>query len=121
MKTPFVSFIGVTAIVIALYLLGVRYGLFYGFWWYDNVLHILGGIALGFLGLRLFGPRFWATISLTGTVAIAWEVFEHVGHAVAPMYIGYGGAWDTIFDIACGILGASLVLWSTRGSNNRPA
>jgi hypothetical protein len=119
MKTPLASFIGMTSIVVVLYALGVRYGLFYGFWWYDNLLHILGGIALGFLGLRLFRVRTFPVLLLTGVVAIAWEVFERVGHLVVPTYIGYGGTLDTIFDIACGILGASLVLWSTRGSNTK--
>lgn len=102
-------------VVIGLHLLAAKFSLYYIFWWYDNLLHIIGGFALGFIGIGLFKKhRVSLTLCFAGGVAILWEVFERLGHVWWPMHIGFGGAWDTLFDILCGILGAAFVLIMTR-------
>jgi hypothetical protein len=88
---------------------GKKYASYYIFWWYDNLLHILAGMAIGFFGLALFKNR-GLTVGLALVIGIAWEIFERVGHIWWPKYVGFGGTWDTFFDILCAIIGALIII-----------
>lgn len=89
-------------------------------WWFDNLMHLLGGLSLGFFSLwmvnfsGLFGPprvltRRWAVIvSLVVVVIIAsaWEVFEYVNGMTQATEESY--AQDVVHDLLAGALGAFL-------------
>lgn len=105
--------LGIGIVVIVLYTLSLKYSLYYIFPYFDWIQHFLGGIGLGMLFSALF--RSWkTTFFLVFLVAIGWEIFERIGHHFLPMYINYGPIGDTLIDILCAILGASLVFLTTR-------
>lgn len=116
-KQAFILFLLGTILVVLLHIAATKYSLYYIFWWYDSLLHILGGIALGFLGIFWFGRSWIRGITFTAIIAVAWEVFERLGHVWWPAYVGFGGTGDTILDILCAILGAAFVLIITRRNN----
>lgn len=91
-------------------------------WWFDWVMHLLGGIALALLivwgWMRLpWGPHRWWGWSLGMSIAVGlgaamlvWEVGEYIGGVV---YLTEA-VWepypvDTAIDIALGALGGLLV------------
>ena len=110
-------FLCFTGLVIGLYFLGAHFSLFYILNGFDKVVHITAGIALAFLGFALFPKNKYAILGLTLTVAVIWEIFERVGHIWWPTWIGFGGFWDTIFDVLCGILGALIIIiWKKKNT-----
>lgn len=104
----------VLLIVIGFYFLAHEYSLYYIFWWFDWAQHFLGGVGLGLVFCSFWPKNQIRILGITGIIAIGWELFERVGHEYLPMYISYGGPRDTIIDILCAIIGASLVLLATR-------
>lgn len=77
------------------------------------MMHLLAGVAMGFLGLGLFGSSFIKTGILAGTIGVMYEIFERIGHVWWPDWVSYGGLGDTVLDVVCGILGALLIIWLT--------
>lgn len=84
------------------------------FWWIDWAQHLIGGVGIGLLAVGLFSWRPKPILGMTLSIALAWEVFERIGHIYLPTYINYGGTGDTLVDILCAIIGTSLVLLMTR-------
>jgi hypothetical protein len=119
MKRNLLGFIFFTALVTACYFLAVRFSLFYIFNWFDNIVHTLAGMALGFLGFALFPKNKYAILGLALSVSILWEIFERIGHVWWPAWIGFGGVGDTILDILCGILGALIIIIWKKNNTTR--
>ncbi len=101
-------------IVIGLYFAAQRYDLYYIFRYFDWGQHFLGGIGIGLVATAFFGRSIKWGIGIVAAIAVAWEIFERVGHIYLPQYINYGGYFDTSIDILCAIIGTSLVLLMTR-------
>ena len=94
-----------------LHVLATRMSFYYIFWWYDSLLHILAGMAVAFFGLIFISRRKPLIIPALATlVGILWEIFERLGHVWWPTYIGFGGTWDTVFDVLCAILGSFIII-----------
>lgn len=75
------------------------------------MLHVLGGMGAAFFGLLFIKTRKQIGVLLfAGFIGITWEFFERLGHVWWPTLIGFGGTWDTIFDILYAILGAVIVI-----------
>lgn len=71
----------------------------------------MAGMAVAFFGLLFISKKRLLIIpTLAILVGVLWEVFERLGHVWWPTYIGFGGAWDTIFDVLCAILGALIII-----------
>lgn len=115
----FIVFGLLTALVLGLYFLAVHFGFFYIFWWYDNMMHLLAGVAMGFLGLGLFGRSLIKTGFLAGLIGILYEIFERLGSVWWPDWIGYGATGDTILDVVCGILGALIIIIWQKNNTTR--
>lgn len=83
-------------------------------------MHILGGLAFGFLGLAWIPgtisrrQRILYILGFVLIIAIGWEIMERVGNVFAPQYLGYGGRIDTLCDIAYGILGGLVAILISR-------
>ncbi len=103
-------------VIAVMHLLAISFHLYWTFWWYDIILHFLGGVFIGLLSLWLrffsgyFGtPRipartrvfYFVGVSVL-TIGIGWEVFERVlGHTWSVE-----GYWlDTILDVILDFLG----------------
>ncbi|MBC7836881.1 hypothetical protein H7X87_03855 [Acetobacteraceae bacterium] len=100
-----------------IYWYGVEQSFFWIYDWYDSMLHVLGGITIGFwasaVALRLQLPvrrAFFTVLGLTLLGAVAWEIFEYAFHFVRQEdYI-----LDTLTDIMNGLAGCVLAfsgLW----------
>ena len=102
--------------IAALHFLAINYYLYWMFWWYDIILHFLGGVFSGLfvLWLRYFSgylgahavptlPRVFLFVGVSVLiVGIGWEVFEWVVGETFRME----GYWkDTIVDVVLDLLG----------------
>lgn len=75
-------------------------------WWFDIPMHILGGMALGALGIAVFGKRAALFMLWMIVVVLGWEAFEFA----ARISTGQFDYWiDTISDIANGLIGGSIM------------
>lgn len=101
-------------LVVVMYIVAQKYNLYYIFKYIDWVQHFFGGIGIGVLTTAFFGRSIKFGMSIVTMVAVVWEIFERIGHLYLPLYINYGGVFDTAIDILCAILGTSLVLLMTR-------
>lgn len=94
--------------------LGIGKEYFLTVWWWDIILHILGGLWVGL-------ATAWALVSLDKhvhlllcvaaalTIGIAWEVFEYAAHMGGSIFMSY--PLDTTKDILDDSLGGILA-WS---------
>lgn len=119
LRTRFGISIAALGILIAfLQLLAATYYLYWEFWWYDIMMHLLGGLFIGlsFLWVLYFEvphiknriPVFATTFFVVLVVGIAWEVFEYV----TGMYNAKNYNIDTTLDLAMdmvGMMGAYLL------------
>lgn len=98
----------VAALVLFLHVQGMEHFLYFYFWWYDILLHLLGGVALA-LFFSLFTKN-WKYILLGVIVAAtAWEIFEYVMHIAGNGKENY--VFDTFIDYVMACIGTALVLW----------
>lgn len=96
------------ALVLYLHLIGMEYSLYFYHWWYDVMMHFLGGFAIASF-LYIFTNE-WKQV-LVGMLIIAtgWEIFEFVLHIELLNGIKY--VFDTIKDFVMDTLGALLVIY----------
>ncbi len=114
-KSTTLVFLLTIAVLATTHYMSLHFYLYWLFPWIDNVSHSLGGtsVALGWFTLRDFLPkipkrwlRFWPTIFVVMTVAVAWEVFE-VLIGVSVFEEGYvvDTVSDLLFDLIGGLVG----------------
>lgn len=113
--------------IAAMNFLAISFHLYWMFWWYDIILHFLGGIFVGLLvlWLRFFSgylgtSRIPSTTSVlffvvvaTLSIGIGWEVFERV---LGDTWSLEGYWLDTALDVILDFLG-SLVAFGFFKSN----
>ena len=62
-----------------LHKIGLEYSLYWSLWWFDVLLHILGGFSLGLLCAFFVSKRsIFLTLICLILLILAWEVFEVV-------------------------------------------
>ena len=92
------------------------------FWWWDIILHIGSGVALGFVGFLVLytlyhskkinaSPIWIAVFSFCFGVAIGavWEIFEFAMDQIFLLNMQKSGLVDTMWDLIVDSLGALLV------------
>ncbi len=115
------AFLGIVCLVFLLHVMATKLSFYYIFWWYDSLLHIIGGMSVAFFGYAVTQKKRGVMIPILAlVVGVSWELFERLGHVWWPAYVGFGGAWDTVFDVLCAILGAFIIIafTSTWQKNN---
>jgi len=113
-QQPLFRFLFVLISLIALFhLAALKYSLYWEWWWFDILMHFLGGLWVGITALwiaRQYFVRFTLThrsaliLTLISfiTIAVGWEFFElWAGVLIASNY-----GQDTVLDLFAGILGA---------------
>ncbi len=114
----------ILAIVLAAHLLGLT-GLYVTFFWYDIMMHILGGVGIGLFVTAIVNMHFPAIVNRRRfiivsvvIVGIVWELFEAY-YDIAGYRFGTKLYYlDTIKDLIDDTIGASLVAyWVTRNKN----
>lgn len=108
-------FIGLifTALLIAyLHFLANKYYLYFEFWWFDILMHFLGGVlvsggALWWLKYEVpifirkkISPFLFALVSIT-FVGMTWEIFEYI----TGMYYAVNYSLDTTLDLLTDLVG----------------
>ena len=100
--------------------------IFYLYWttvWYDILMHLAGGLAIGSLVILLFrinkrsAGAFAIVFLVTMAVAISWEIFEYL---IGETFSIEGYVIDTTLDLVLDAIGAILVyLLTTRSVTSR--
>jgi hypothetical protein len=115
MRKTLPPFIALVVVLLAvLHYAAVVFYLYWVYWWFDIMMHFLGGISIGLFLYWFFyrsaivsPPRmsFWAFI-VGGTILIgvAWEIFEYVMHFTYTSRESY--VLDTSLDLLMDVLGA---------------
>lgn len=116
-RTYLLNAIAVLVCVIAtLHFLAINYYLYWMFWWYDIIVHFLGGVFVGLLALwlRYFSgylgahavPALSQVLLFVGVsvlvIGVGWEVFEWV---TGETFRAEGYWQDTIVDVVLDLLG----------------
>lgn len=113
-----------STILLVLHLLASEYAWYWHYWWFDIVMHFLGGFVLGLFGmwfvLRLnmeirTRAVFYTIVAGTMVIAVGWEVFEYI-HDIAGRghYIV-----DTTTDLMLGAFGAAYAYITVRQKDNK--
>ena len=120
-KNPFFIFLFLLLVVIAvLEFIGLQRFWLFIFWWFDLLLHFLGGVWVSGMALWLFFlsgyvhgvARNSTNILLVAVISflvigIAWEIFEFLVGAIFAEEVEY--FFDTATDMLIGLFGGLLV------------
>jgi hypothetical protein len=99
----------------ALYAVGLAFDLPWYYWWYDIMLHILGGMLAGFVAVSVVradqGEQNLGIMVTRGIIAalilgLLWELFELIIGATFVTVEGYPR--DTFIDLLCDVSGGIL-------------
>jgi uncharacterized membrane protein YjdF len=100
------------AAVFVLNSIALEHHLYWTYWWYDIMMHFLGGCAVGgmtaWIVLRLKSSLSWRHVAIATFVSImvigiGWEVFEYM----TGQFIGQEDVVvDTVMDLVLDTLGA---------------
>ena len=92
--------------------------LYWTVWWFDNLAHFLGGLAIGLFSFWIFKIFYTfkqvpslrnvicIIVFLTFVVGLGWEVFESVNDIGFAPSLGETYWQDTSYDLLADILGA---------------
>ncbi len=121
MQKPFIqTLFGIcllAALILYLNEIALQYYLYWVYWWYDIVMHFLGGLLVasiviwaltrfGFLPKMVRYDSFMWTILFVLLVGVGWEVFEYVnGFFIGEVNVVADTALDLIMDTTGGIVG----------------
>lgn len=105
----------VLLLTAGIYVAGLEFFLFWKLWWFDILLHFLGGVwaalaSAWFLSVMERTPQLFSVVLCALLIAIGWEVFEFVlGFPREEAYV-----FDVTLDIVMGVLGGLLGALSIR-------
>ncbi|PIR38594.1 MAG: hypothetical protein COV34_00765 [Candidatus Zambryskibacteria bacterium CG10_big_fil_rev_8_21_14_0_10_42_12] len=115
MKTrTIVWYIGLTALLIGIgQQVAIAYSLYWSIWWYDIVMHFLGGLWIALIALWFYksfagedaesGRGYLVALSTTVVVGILWEVMEILA-GLTLTQANY--EVDTVVDLIMDVIGA---------------
>ncbi len=117
LRKPVYVGVAMAVAVVALHGMASVFGWYWIFRWFDNPMHVLGGMFAGFLGLvayaartMRFNPPLWIGVGAALLIGIAWEFLERAyGLAgLDPIH-----RFDTIKDLINDMMGGvgSLLVW----------
>jgi len=102
-----------SVLMFGLNVLALKHHLYYTYWWYDVMMHFLGGLIIG--GATAWASRRLVTVPHSGgmlciaatlatlLVGGVWEALERS----SGMFVGHGNiALDTVKDLGMGVIGA---------------
>lgn len=105
-------------IAVLFHYFGLHLGFFFTVWWWDILVHFLGGLWVALAGvwlLRLLGlraPLLLQCLLLSFCVGVAWEVFEFVIGSYGSPFMS--PALDTAKDLINDTLGGVLAAYIAR-------
>ena len=98
-----------SSLTIILHAIGLEFFLYWSLWWFDILMHALGGFSLGLLCVLLFPDRYrYLRYIILFGVIIGWEVFEVVFINIETGTVSY--AIDTVLDLVIGFTAAHIAI-----------
>ncbi len=93
---------------------GVGQSYFWTIWWWDILLHVLGGVWAGLFGAWVagfFGIRatFIQCILFALVIGVGWEIFEYINGLGDSVFMSYTA--DTIKDLFDDTLGGAFAYY----------
>ena len=119
MKTKHIILLSIvvfSVLLLGLHMAAEHYYFYWTYWWFDIVMHGLGGFIIGSLALwiltyeyspvpQLAPARLMTAIVIVFLIGALWEVFEYVvGSNLYEIFDSY--ALDTVMDLAMDLCGA---------------
>lgn len=102
-----------SVLILVLHLLASEFFWYWKFWWFDILMHLLGGFVIGLCVLWVIHKMTWrgstlamfvGVVTATLVIGIGWEVFEYIyGIAGKDNY-----QVDTVTDLIMDAIGAVL-------------
>ncbi|MEN9390570.1 MAG: hypothetical protein RLZZ283_670 [Candidatus Parcubacteria bacterium] len=92
----------VSAVILAMHLAAFEYYLYWRFWWYDHIIHALGGVVVKAIAHVLGARPYARPIAVAVVVGCAWEIMEYA----AGIRLGANYALDTVLDVVADTVGA---------------
>lgn len=107
-------YIGLAAILLGVgQTIAIQYSLYFTIWWYDIVMHFLGGLWVALIALWFYkafagenaesSKGYLVALVVVVVVGIAWEVLEVLAGLT---FTGGNYAIDTVVDLIMDVLGA---------------
>jgi len=94
---------------------------YWRFWWFDMIMHTLGGLSVGLTALWIIFLRqskhskemrvlsvVLIALAAISAVGVGWEVFEIIAHRIFNLQIG--GGWNTVSDLFFDLIGSSVAV-----------
>ena len=114
-KIFFNTIFGAFILMAILHVLATSFYLYWDFWWFDMIVHFLGGFFVAGLLIWFFFPlnmnskKFKATAVIVSilVIGVLWEVFEFRAGITMPRVRGY--TLDTSKDIIMDVVGSLAV------------
>jgi len=113
-KPPFQNMLVVLVIIFVLHLISLRNDYYWLIWWYDIMMHFLGGvwvvlvlIWLNQLKAAAVVLTFKRVLTTIVVVGLAWEIYELLFNQTFIDAKGYG--LDTVLDLIMNTVGATAV------------
>ncbi len=113
LKIPTILCLITLSVLAGAHVLALEFFLYWKFWWFDIVMHFLGGIVIALGIFTLYDLRFplpqrlkalVPVLMCTLIIALAWELFELLAGSV-PLFDYY---FDTGLDIVMALIGATV-------------
>lgn len=102
----------VACILLALHLLALEFFFYWRLWWFDWLVHIVGGIVVGLVaGVFVLFPKarvktiFLTVVGAALCVSLFWELFEY---NFGLTFVSSNYAFDTITDVIAGFIGGEI-------------
>ena len=100
--------------LVVLHALAIHFYFYWTIWWYDIMMHVLGGLAAGFITLAICTGRIGEHVVPDGKlllyvalgsifIGILWETYEYTTGVTFVTAGDY--AFDTVADLLCDISG----------------
>lgn len=98
--------------LLALHLLALEFFFYWRLWWFDWLVHIVGGIVVGLIaGLFVLFPKariktiFLTVVGTALCVSLLWELFEY---NFGLTFVSNNYLFDTVSDIVAGFIGGEI-------------
>ena len=112
--------IGLVFLIAVLNKIALNFFLYWRFWWFDILMHFLGGLWVGIIILWLYYYSgyikrpieskkyvFWLSVISVIIVGLGWEIFEFIIEVdFSNNYVG-----DTLLDLIMDTIGAVVAFW----------
>jgi len=121
-KTLFKIQAALVGSICVLTFLALEFSWYYSLWYFDIIMHFLGGAWLGLFALWLF-PRhsLFKILAFVFLFGFGWEVYELVVDYAVVHDFSHFDLCDTLSDLVCDMAGGMVAFYIVKGSMLREA